>query len=113
MDKLSKENHIWLSENARYILEDLIVDHVAVFEKLLEMEQKLKQNEWISIKDRLPEIDERVLIYKPKAGKKIITSHRCYTERNAGNGALFFNESKYYGGTATHWKPLPKPPTGE
>jgi hypothetical protein len=82
-------------------------DYLMQQDKIAELEQA---QEWVSVNDRLPEIDDRVLIYKPKSYNKIISTHRCYKERKAGNGALFFNESKHYGGVATHWMPLPPQP---
>lgn len=64
-------------------------------------------NKWISVKDRLPEIEKSVLIYYPKwDGNEIqvakldcdgITFDIC-GEFNIGTGVI------------THWMPLPEPP---
>ena len=59
--------------------------------------------EWISVKDKLPEKDEVVII--------------C-TDKNfvyAGDlmGDVWFLDNDSWTETVTHWMPLPKPPKGE
>lgn len=59
-----------------------------------------KQSEWISVEDRLPEKNVRVLVY--------IKSSRSYTrfdtDRLDDRGFVrWFND-------VTHWMPLPEPP---
>lgn len=56
-----------------------------------------KRNEWISVKDRLPEKDEYVL---------------CFCNIGDGFQAIFHygKERKFNGTAVTHWMPLPKPP---
>ena len=63
--------------------------------------------EWISVKDRLPEENTEVLIY-------------CKT--NSGKEVFFVDKICYFRGLpiwqvwsekVTHWMPLPEPPKGE
>ena len=61
---------------------------------------KLKeQTTWISVKDRLPEKYEEVLVYSAKYGVQVdwIADNTDY---------LWWN----YGELVTHWMPLPEPP---
>lgn len=67
--------------------------------------------QWISVKDRLPEEGEKVLIYT----KTDITTFGLYTKNygfgkregfECGDGFMWMN-------TSSHWMPLPKPPEGE
>ena len=59
--------------------------------------------EWISVKDRLPEKDEIVIICTDKnfiyAGELI--------------GDTWFLDNDSWTATVTHWMPLPEPPKGE
>ena len=59
--------------------------------------------EWISVKDRLPEKDEIVIICTDKnfiyAGELI--------------GDTWFLDNDSWTATVTHWMPLPQPPKGE
>ena len=64
--------------------------------------------EWISVKDRLPEEDSDVLAYL-----QIDQEGRIYPA-NYAKGVWFdciFNTPAT--GTTTHWMPLPEPPKGE
>ena len=59
-------------------------------------------NEWISVEDRLPEEDVRVLVY--------LDSDRSYTKIDTDRlmtGGLWVRWFK----DVTHWMPLPEPPT--
>ena len=60
-------------------------------------------HEWISVKDRLPEDDEVVIICTDKnfvyAGELI--------------GDTWFLDNDSWTATVTHWMPTPKPPKGE
>ena len=59
--------------------------------------------EWISVKDRLPDDDEVVIICTDKnfvyAGELI--------------GDTWFLDNDSWTATVTHWMPLPEPPKGE
>lgn len=61
---------------------------------------------WIPVSERLPEINERVLVwYRDKIGKKGIDTDRCW-------GRL--GKWVRFGDGVTHWMPLPlKKPEGE
>ncbi len=68
---------------------------------------------WISVKDRLPAIDQPCLCYKKRNG------HTCY-QLGTYIGASFsencaaFKSMSHYGCVgATHWMPLPEAPKGE
>lgn len=55
-------------------------------------------SEWISVKDRLPNENTRVLVYaKQGSYMNLRTDYIC-------NGRWFFSMM------VTHWMPLPKPP---
>lgn len=61
------------------------------------------QNEWISVKDRLPEARKRVLVFvKKPANYTSIDTDRIVDDRWVR-----------WGRYVTHWMPLPKPPKGE
>ena len=76
------------------IAEDLIAHGVTV-------------QEWISVKDRLPEQFVNVLCYFPEKdyGSK---AEIDYAETTDGHFA-----SSFKWGHPTHWMPLPQPPKGE
>ena len=57
-----------------------------------------KVNEWISVKDRLPEEKTRVLVFVPHSSIKIDT------DRIVGRIWVRWN------GHITYWMPLPEPP---
>ena len=64
--------------------------------------------EWISVKDRLPEDDSDVLAYS-RIGEESRIYPACYS-----NGVWFdcvFNAPAT--DTTTHWMPMPNPPKGE
>lgn len=61
----------------------------------------LATQQWISVKDRLPNFDQTVLAYSGKEW---------------GIGLAFLHDDeKWYGdcGDVTHWMPLPAPPEAE
>ncbi|MBR1749926.1 MAG: DUF551 domain-containing protein [Ruminococcus sp.] len=65
-------------------------------------------SEWISVKDRLPEDGEEVLIYSTTNEISM-----CYYDEdthrfNVVDSDLYWNEI-----SVTHWAPLPEPPKGE
>lgn len=64
-------------------------------------------NQWISVKERLPEIEKSVLIYYPKwDGDEIQVA------KLEGDGMMFdiCGEFNIGTGVITHWMPLPEPP---
>lgn len=67
------------------------------------------KNKWISVEDRLPEMDEDVLTYNMHSGGFDVGSYsgglaKGYSYRWLTNGVESF---------VTHWQPLPKPPKGD
>ena len=67
--------------------------------------------EWISANDRLPEEEERVLIYT----KTNITNYGTYTKRYGAyrKEGFICQDGFMWLNTASHWMPLPQPPKGE
>ena len=73
------------------------------------------QSRWISVKDRLPEVGEEVLVFGPSGieGHKPI---RCVCFYDPKEGRTDFVESDgegFYRYHATHWMPLPADPPKE
>lgn len=67
-----------------------------------------KQNEWISVDERLPNESGYFLVYIPResAGFRVNAYYYCENETwENGNGRA---SSEYYG--ITHWMHLPEPP---
>ena len=77
------------------------VDALAITQHLIS--HGVTVQEWISVKDRLPDDDEVVIICTDKnfvyAGELI--------------GDTWFLDNDSWTATVTHWMPLPKPPEGE
>jgi Protein of unknown function (DUF551). len=61
---------------------------------------RLKRGGWVSVKERLPENGQRVLVYYRIGETCDITETRYVAGRYIG----------YWGGGVTHWMPLPEPP---
>jgi hypothetical protein len=75
-------------------------------------------NEWISVKDRLPESDDDVLVYNFKDG---ITIGSFHSQEVSGyyeeDGSYFVTDCGWYtkyswapSMSPTHWRPLPPIP---
>ena len=61
-------------------------------------------NEWISVRDRMPEDDTYVLVYS--GGRYQVAAH------TSDNGNCWYQNGRYFM-VATHWMPLPEPPNTE
>lgn len=68
--------------------------------------------EWISVKDRLPEDEQRVIAYCQKVKKYFVGfaershySDKVHWWHEGAKGGLYSATSK-----VTHWMPLPEPP---
>ena len=60
--------------------------------------------EWISVKDRLPGVNEDVWCWSNKNGGEMFVGYIGYlTHEWTKNGSLYIGE-------VTHWMPLPEPP---
>lgn len=72
--------------------------------KIKELEQKLadaeKQNEWISVEDRLPDKGQFVLGFRDNIDSKIID-------------ADYWDEKYWKMNNYTHWKPITPPQEGK
>ena len=77
--------------------------HADMNEQLSELQQEIERlKEWISVEDRLPEVNMPVIAYTG-TGRNIITWVDKGTMELDDQD---INEDEYF----THWKPLPKPP---
>ena len=63
------------------------------------------QPKWISVEERLPEYDAKVLVVIPKYYGCDIRTARLYK-----SGAWLIGDMSAVGSTPTHWMPLPEPP---
>ena len=67
--------------------------------------------EWISVKERLPEVNKLVLCYRYNPSQYRIGFYigANYTE----DVAAFRNTNEIFSFGVTHWMPLPEPPKEE
>lgn len=74
----------------------------------LEALQEREERQWISVKDRLPEVGQAVLTYgrKGSIGIGFIQQNSC------SNGKVYFYP-RYGDSLPTHWMPRPEPPKEE
>ena len=63
------------------------------------------QPKWISVEERLPEYDAKVLVVIPRYYGCDIRTARLYK-----SGAWLIGDMSAVGSTPTHWMPLPEPP---
>lgn len=69
-------------------------------------EERLKQSQkWISVKERLPKIGDKVLVISRLGDQSVATFDGDAFVDHHGIGAVI----KYF----THWMPLPEPPEKE
>jgi hypothetical protein len=85
----------------------LTTDHIVDASKMVDVSSSVPLNNWISVKDRLPEFCEDVLVRGEcgiiDQGHRIKWDHCDEWVWRAGNYSGYAEE-------VTHWKPLPKPP---
>ena len=63
-----------------------------------------KQSGWISVDERLPDENVRVLVY---------LTHQAYGHTHMDTDRIFDGTWVRWSGSITHWMPLPEPPKGE
>ena len=66
--------------------------------------------QWISVKDEMPEQGQKVLVFRPHAHEKPYKDPNYKICTYAGED-IFINS--HFEHEITHWMPLPKPPTKE
>lgn len=59
---------------------------------------------WISVKDRLPEIGQRVLVFVPRDELYRVNIDKVYSVERSDPWECFLADA------VTHWMPLPPPP---
>ena len=73
---------------------------------------ELEKRQWISVEDRLPEKDSRVLAYFRSDKSEGIED--CYFSGMRNRFVLYHTFEEVPDGiTITHWMPLPEPPKGD
>ena len=73
------------------------------------MDHGVTVQEWISVKDRLPEKDVRVLVWMQD-------NEEYYTQIDTDRFSCTMEQGYHWirwGKSVTHWMPLPQPPKGE
>ena len=82
----------------------LDVDSATAFAETLYRRGYRKQSEWISVDERLPESDARVLVYM---NENRMSYARIDTDRIVKRGWV------RWGDCVTHWMPIPEAPKGD
>lgn len=72
------------------------------------------KSEWISVEERLPRYNDKVLVYRPTMGEKILAdTYKGYYNEDTGDweeGWVNFGQNLIGMNVITHWMPLPEPP---
>ena len=86
---------------------------VKAVEDVLQMLNGVTVQEWISVKDRLPDHDDWVLVCKKtiKTGYTAIAVDKLVL--TVGGDKMWLSEYATYKQVVTHWAHLPQPPKGE
>lgn len=77
------------------------------------VEPKQIKAEWVSVKDRLPDVFDEVLVYDTFSNTSISIAWRENTPRKNGIVNWYWNSQMSYPENlthVTHWMPLPEPP---
>ena len=105
----TREKLIELLRDVQYLggLEEKIADHLIA--------NGVTVQQWISVKDRLPDTAERVLVCKTWLGMVHKPEYGYYQDFPNREGCWYvLTEFGYYPQReVTHWMPLPTPPKGE
>ena len=94
--ELIESARYWGSNTSEEIVENLISNGVTV-------------QEWISVKDRLPETQVEVLTYSDGNGVR----SACLLASNEETNMWYLCRTDKLSIDATHWQPMPQPPKGE
>jgi hypothetical protein len=83
--------------------------------RLEEKQATSDESKWLSVKDRLPDTAERVLVCKTWNGRVYKPEYGYYQDFPNRKGCWYvLTEFGYYPQReVTHWMPLPQPPKGE
>ena len=84
-------------------------------EQEADIEELLKEREWISVKDRMPENGVLVLVaYAVTYGRQTVIMVNTAMHQSYGFcGGGYDNFRSICNAEVTHWMPLPKPPESE
>lgn len=104
-----------LLSNADDSLKEIVMKYATEYRQLAEWLRELKERrsgDWISCKDRMPEVNEPVLfIFNTESGFKAVMYGWHETIKGLGSG---WHQAGVGGARAdeevTYWQPLPEPP---
>lgn len=99
--------HAFESENIEQEFHNAVDDYLDFCKKVGKEPERSKMSEWISVKDRLPDVFDVVLVYSDGF---ISISWRETEKRKNGIVCWHWNSYPDSLGYVTHWMPLPKPP---
>jgi hypothetical protein len=88
----------------------IVKECLAKIDKLYEKSEELKSMDWISVKERLPEIGEEVIVWHTGLERRIIAlalPDRYFKVSNADGSSIHYSAGQY---NITHWQPLPDKP---
>lgn len=77
-------------------------------------DQTVEMNKWISVKDRLPEVEKRVLVFRSNYEgddyNKIHVGFLQHKDGFYGSQWGLLDDDLFPHTLVTHWMPLPNPP---
>lgn len=87
-------------------------EHILDMSKMVDVSSSATLNNWISVEDKSPEINQRVLLATNEK-RSIVTGYRLPPAGK--NEPWFHTDLGLWCGTetVTHWQPLPEPPKEE
>ena len=69
-------------------------------------------SEWVSVKDRLPKLEQRVLVYYPNWSADNNEYQIAYLTQTWGAGIQFVTYDDVMLIGVTHWRPIPRKTNG-
>jgi hypothetical protein len=110
-DKLKEAYQRWCKETRRNG-STLVGGSVYEFFEWLD---ESKQDGWVSVEERLPDFDVKVLVWGEAKGMnpQMGGAYQFITTRRdiAGKFDRMLDSNKFYAAYVTHWRPLPAPPS--